>query len=374
MKKVLSLLLALAISITSLSFATSAFAADSSKCASITFCGTENNSLIDEALNAINECRKASNMAPLSLDNNLCEQAKQRAKDVFVYYDTQDMYLPNGDTVSSYIPTGIITTIYAFYDVPTYDSIKSQVKTYAAHSLLNSAQGVGVGFFTLNGITSMYVIYSQNQVTVPYTNFADTSVNATVNTLISNVSLRCQLEIVSGKSYVPLTALAYFNNGLSVSGVSLVNNQVTFKSSKPSVAKVKNNILYAKDNGSYSLTVSLNSNPALSSTESYVMSGIKKPKANITSVKSKKKKQITVSWKNNIKNVTGYEIQYSTSKKFTKKTTKTVTAKGKKVKSKKISKLKSKKTYYVSIRAYKNQSQGEKFYGKYSKTLKIKVK
>lgn len=374
MKKVLSLLLALAISITSLSFATSAFAADSSKCASITFCGTENNSLIDEALNAINECRKVSNMAPLSLDNNLCEQAKQRAKDVFVYYDTQDMYLPNGDTVSSYIPTGIITTIYAFYDVPTYDSIKSQVKTYATHSLLNSSQGVGVGFFTLNGITSMYVIYSQNQVAIPYTNFADTSVNATVNTLISNVSLRCQLEIVSGKSYVPLTALAYFNNGLSVSGVSLVNNQVTFKSSKPSVAKVKNNILYAKDNGSYSLTVSLNSNPALSSTESYVMSGIKKPKANITSVKSKKKKQITVSWKNNIKNVTGYEIQYSTSKKFTKKTTKTVTAKGKKVKSKKISKLKSKKTYYVRIRAYKNQSQGEKFYGKYSKTLKIKVK
>ena len=374
MKKVLSLLLALAISITSLSFATSAFAADSSKCASITFCGTENNSLIDEALNAINECRKVSNMAPLSLDNNLCEQAKQRAKDVFVYYDTQDMYLPNGDTVSSYIPTGIITTIYAFYDVPTYDSIKSQVKTYATHSLLNSAQGVGVGFFTLNGITSMYVIYSQNQVAIPYTNFADTSVNATVNTLISNVSLRCQLEIVSGKSYVPLTALAYFNNGLSVSGVSLVNNQVTFKSSKPSVAKVKNNILYAKDNGSYSLTVSLNSNPALSSTESYVMSCIKKPKANINSVKSKKKKQITVSWKNNIKNVTGYEIQYSTSKKFTKKTTKTVTAKGKKVKSKKISKLKSKKTYYVRIRAYKNQSQGEKFYGKYSKTLKIKVK
>lgn len=374
MKKILSLLLALAISITSLTFATCAFAADSSKCASITFCGTENNSLIDEALNAINECREASNMAPLSLDNILCEQAKQRAKDVFVYYDTQDMYLPNGDTVSSYIPTGIITTIYAFYGVPTYDSIKSQVKAYAANSLLNSAQGVGVGFFTLNGITSMYVIYSQNQVAIPYTNFADTSVNATVNSLISNVSLRCRLEIVSGKSYAPLTALAYFNNGLSVSGVSLVNNQVTFKSSKPSVAKIKNNILYAKDNGSYSLTVSLNSNPALSSTESYVMSGIKKPKTNITSVKSKKKKQITVSWKNNIKNVTGYEIQYSTSKKFTKKTTKTVTAKGKKAKSKTISKLKSKKTYYVRIRAYKNQSQGEKFYGKYSKTLKIKVK
>lgn len=374
MKKILSLLLALAISITSLTFATSAFAADSSKCASITFCGTENNSLIDEALNAINECREASNMAPLSLDNTLCEQAKQRAKDVFVYYDAQDMYLPNGDAVTSYVPTGIVTLIYAFYGIPAYDSIKSQVKSYAAHSLLSNAQSAGVGFFTINGITSMYVIYSQNQAAAPYTSFTDASVNATVNTLISNVTLRCQLEIVSGKSYAPLTTFAYFDNGLSVSGVTLTNNQVTYKSSKPSVAKIKNNMLYAKDNGSYSLTVSLNSNPALTSTESYVMSGVQRPKANITSVKSKKKKQITVSWKNNIKNISGYEIQYSTSKKFTKKTTKTVTTKGNKAKSKTISKLKSKKTYYVRIRAYKNQSQGEKFYGKYSKTLKIKVK
>ena len=90
--------------------------------------------------------------------------------------------------------------------------------------------------------------------------------------------------------------------------------------------------------------------------------------------KSKKKKQITESWKNNINNLTGYEIQYSTSKKFTKKTTKTITTKGNKAKSKTISKLKRKKTYYVRIRAYQNQSQGEKFYGSYSKTLKVKVK
>ena len=74
-------------------------------------------------------------MAPLSLDNILCEQAKQRAKDVFVYYDTQDMYLPNGDTVSSYIPTGIITTIYAFYGVPTYDSIKDKEKAFSDHEI-----------------------------------------------------------------------------------------------------------------------------------------------------------------------------------------------------------------------------------------------
>ena len=96
---------------------------------------------------------------------------------------------------------------------------------------------------------------------------------------------------------------------------------------------------------------------------------LKTPK--IYSLKAGRKK-ITVNNSDN-KAASGYQIKLSTSKKFTKKTTKTVTAKGKKVKSKKISKLKSKKTYYVRIRAYKNQSQGEKLYGKYSKTLKIKV-
>ena len=100
------------------------------------------------------------------------------------------------------------------------------------------------------------------------------------------------------------------------------------------------------------------------------MSGIKKPKANITSVKSKKKKQITVSWKNNIKNVTGYEIQYSTSKKFTKKTTKTV-----KVKSSKstVKKLKSKKKYYVKVRAYKTKN-GKTVYSAWSKIKTVKTK
>ena len=374
MKKSLSLVLAIIMCITSLSFATNAFAADVSQCANISFNGTENNSLIDDALKAINDCRSASNQSTLTLDNTLCEQAKQRAKDVFVSYDSQDRYLPNGDPVVSFIPTGIITAIYLYNGIPDYNAIMLQVKSYATHAFVANAGSVGVGFFTLNGVTSMYIIYGLNQTSNVYTNFTDANVTATVNTLISNISLRCQQEIASSKNYVTLTTVAYFNKGINPSGVTLSNDQVTYTSSKSSVAKIKNGILYPKDNGSYTLSVSLNSNPALATSDSYVISGLEKPKANITSVKSKKKKHITVSWKNNIKGVSGYEIQYSTSKKFTKKTTKTVTTKGNKAKSKTISKLKSKKTYYVRIRAYKNQSQGEKFYGKYSKTLKIKVK
>ena len=85
MKKILSLALAIIMCITSLSFATSVFAADSSNCATVLLDGIENNSLIDDTANAINECRTASGKTAIQLDNTLCEQAKQRAKDVFVF-------------------------------------------------------------------------------------------------------------------------------------------------------------------------------------------------------------------------------------------------------------------------------------------------
>lgn len=374
MKKTLSLALAIIMCITSLSFATNVFAADSSKCATVLLDGIENNSLIDDTANAINECRTASGKTAIQLDNTLCEQAKQRAKDVFVYFDSDDKYLPNGDLVSSYLSNAVISAIYYFSGTPDYNTIKTTIQSYASHPVGQYVNSIGVGLFTLNGITSMYVIYGTNSQSTPYTNFTDANVKAGVNTLTSNITLRVQQEIVYGKNFAPLTTYAYFDKGINPNGITLSNDQVSYISSNSNIAKIKNSVIYPKRNGSYNLTVTLNSNPAVSASESYVISGLSKPKATLSSVKSKKKKQITVSWKNNIKNVSGYEIQYSTSKKFTKKTTKTVTTKGNKAKSKKISKLKRKKTYYVRIRAYQNQSQGEKFYGSYSKTLKVKVK
>ena len=65
----------------------------------------------------------------------------------------------------------------------------------------------------------------------------------------------------------------------------------------------------------------------------------------------------------------GYEISYSTDKKFKKAVTKKNTAKT----SYTISKLKKGKTYYVRIRAYKMDSTGKKVYGKYSSVKKVKI-
>ncbi|MGN1329527.1 MAG: transglutaminase domain-containing protein [Eubacterium sp.] len=99
---------------------------------------------------------------------------------------------------------------------------------------------------------------------------------------------------------------------------------------------------------------------------------VKKPgKTSIVKL-STKKKQLKVKWKK-VSNVLGYQIQYSTSKSFTKKTTKTVIVKGKNVSEKSISKLKSGKKYYVRVRTY-SASNGKKIYSQWSKTKSIKVK
>lgn len=97
----------------------------------------------------------------------------------------------------------------------------------------------------------------------------------------------------------------------------------------------------------------------------------KKP-AQVKSVKAKKygKKKIKVTWKK-IKSVKGYQVQYSTNKKF--KKAKTVTIKKAAATNKIITKLKSKKTYYVRVRAYTTKA-GKKLYGTWSAKKSVKVK
>lgn len=96
----------------------------------------------------------------------------------------------------------------------------------------------------------------------------------------------------------------------------------------------------------------------------------KKPKlrlkAPVLKKLTSKKKSLTVSW-SKVKSVQGYEIQYSTDKKF-KKNTKTVKVKKGSATSKTIAKLKKNKKYYVRIRAYKYQNK------KYARSPWSKVK
>ena len=83
------------------------------------------------------------------------------------------------------------------------------------------------------------------------------------------------------------------------------------------------------------------------------------------------KKSVKVTWKK-VKGIKGYQIQYSTNKKF-KKGNKTITIKSTKSTSATIKKLKSKKKYYVRMRTYKIVN-GKKVYSAWSKAKSVKVK
>ena len=91
-------------------------------------------------------------------------------------------------------------------------------------------------------------------------------------------------------------------------------------------------------------------------------------KVSFKSAKNSKSKKILLKYKK-ISGAKGYEISYSTNKKFKKAVTKKNTAKT----SYTINKLKKGKTYYVRIRAYKMDSTGKKVYGKYSSVKKVKI-
>lgn len=95
-------------------------------------------------------------------------------------------------------------------------------------------------------------------------------------------------------------------------------------------------------------------------------------KPSLSAVKSKKSKQLTISWKK-CAGVSGYQIAYSTSSKFTKKTTKTLRVSKASTTSKTIKKLKGKKKYYVRIRVYKKS--GNKYtYGAWSSVKSVTTK
>lgn len=85
-----------------------------------------------------------------------------------------------------------------------------------------------------------------------------------------------------------------------------------------------------------------------------------------------KSKGFTVKWKKQ-KSITGYQIQYSTNRKFTKKTTKIKTIKKASTTKLTVKKLKANKKYYVRVRTYRTV-KGKKYYSRWSKSKTVKTK
>ncbi len=153
---------------------------------------------------------------------------------------------------------------------------------------------------------------------------------------------------------------------------------VSIKDSKGKALKEKTDyaISYAKGRknvGVYTVGITFKGNYTGTIKKTFTIA----PKPTSISKLAPKKKGFALKWKKQDKQTTGYEIAYSTSKKFTGKTTSTATVGKNKTTSKSIGKLKAKKKYYVRIRTYKDvktSGKTKKIYSGWSKLRSVTTK
>ena len=188
------------------------------------------------------------------------------------------------------------------------------------------------------------------------------------------------VKVKSVKLSVPKTKL-YVGETEKVTATvtpkNATNKTVTFSSSNTaviSVKKGKNNTatLTAKKAGTSWIKATAGGSSYKVLVTVKKKAAVKAPAApKVTSVK-KGKKSFAAAWKK-VSGAKGYQIQYSTSKKFTKGTTKAKTISKASTLKTTVKSLKSKKTYYVRIRAYKT-SGSKKVYSKWSSVKTVKTK
>ena len=165
---------------------------------------------------------------------------------------------------------------------------------------------------------------------------------------------------------IKLSKSSYTYNGKKITP------SVTIKDKKGKTLKkdVDYKISYAsgrKEVGKYKVTITFKGNYSGKKTVYFKIN----PKGTSVSSVTAAKKSLKVKLKKQTTKTSGYQIQYSTSKKFS--SAKTVTIKSNKTTSATLKSLKSKKTYYVRVRTYKTV-KGTKYYSGWSSAKVKKTK
>ena len=171
-------------------------------------------------------------------------------------------------------------------------------------------------------------------------------------------------NVVSATPSVKLSTSAYTYNGkVKTPGVKVSVNGTVLTKDNYSVSYGKGR----KNVGKYTVKVTLKNDYAGSKTVSFK---INPPKSAVKKMK-KGKKSFTVYVKKQSKQTSGYQVQYSTSKKFKSPKAKSLTS-YKKTKLK-VKKLKKHKKYYVRVRTYKKVGKA-KYYSSWSSAKSVKTK
>ncbi len=178
-----------------------------------------------------------------------------------------------------------------------------------------------------------------------------------------------QTEIIPRIADIRLAADNYTYNGKrrEPAVIILDNDQNQLRSTDYTVSYAKGQ----KKVGSYTVTIAFQGNYCGTVQKTFTIS----PKTTRIAKLTPGSKKITVRWKKQTVQTSGYQIQYATSARF--KYAKKVTISNNKTTQKAIKKLKSKKKYYIRIRTYKTvkvNGKTQKIYSSWSKTKTVKTR
>ena len=200
--------------------------------------------------------------------------------------------------------------------------------------------------------------------------YATTIVKATFwdDGLRNQTCIKCGSE---ENVYISRVTVGKLDKSSTVYNGKVQNPSVTVKDSKGKI--LKNGTDYTvsypkgmKNVGKYTVKVTLKGNYSGTQSLTYNIN----PKGTGVSKATAAKKGFKVTWKKQVTQTTGYQVQYSSSSKF--KSAKTVTISKNKTTSKSVGKLSAKKKYYVRVRTYKTVKIGGKSVKLYSGWSKAK--
>lgn len=297
-------------------------------------------------------------------------------------YDTKEFVITTAQI--GLVNDGIIYTdlrVEGMGDTFTYNVSKDTFT--ASQYALNSSELKYDNLFATTVQDKLYVIYGEE-----YIEYDDEEEFWSTKSSYAEEIFQDELEGSINTLYIPISS-GYVNvvdnsemgGYVDGAGYYLPGDTITLKAmsedSELTIEKfLVNGKSIAKGKNGFVYTVNASACPTKMTAQvvvSYGDIGINIPNLGKTKIskasRTKNNKKIKITLKK-IKNAKGYQIKYSTSKKFGKKVTKTINSKKIKVT---LKKLKAKKKYYIKARAY-TKFYGEKIYGKWSKVKTVKVK
>ena len=338
----------------------------------VTVTGYRSYSYAWQVLSLVNQERAKVGLPALTMDQELLDAAMQRAYETAVYYshtrpDGRACFTASSLTVGENIAAGQFSPAHVMNSWMNSEG-------HRANILDTGYASIGIGAVEVDGRYYWVQCFSgATSQEADRGNYTDGNASAAVS-FDQNVA---PIRISPGSSTINLgsgsTASLTFSGVIGT--IPVTNRTLLFQSSNPAVCTVDagGNLRVDVIGTATIRLLSPTDGSVLSSANVTVTLDLKE-----TSIKklTAGKKKITIKWKKQKKNTDGYEIQYSTNKKF-KKAVKTVTVKNNKKNTKTIKKLKRGKKYYVRIRTYKNVSsngQTIRVYSDWSKKKGVKVR